>query len=142
MLNRVYEPPSHEYIALVKRLPLRQIRSKAEHHAAIQTIARLSAKGDEQLTAGEVDYLEALGRFVADYEREHVMPRLRGASRTTPLDVLRHLMESRGITPAQLGDILRSRPAATMILKGRRELSKAHIRAVAAYFSVSPALFI
>jgi hypothetical protein len=29
-----------------------------------------------------------------------------------------------------------------MILKGRREMSKAHIRAAAAHFAVSPALFL
>jgi antitoxin component HigA of HigAB toxin-antitoxin module len=51
-------------------------------------------------------------------------------------------MEERGMTPSDLGDVLGSRPAATMILKGQREMSKAHIRAAAAYFSVSPAVFL
>lgn len=70
------------------------------------------------------------------------MGELTGGRQTTPLEVLRHLMESRGMTPAQLGDVLGSRPAATMVLKGRRQLSKAHIRAVAAHFCVSPAVFL
>ena len=60
----------------------------------------------------------------------------------TPLEILRHLMDLRGMTPADLGEIFGSRPAATMILKGRREMSKAHIRAAAAYFAVSPAVFL
>lgn len=140
-LSRAFRPPA-DYIALVRRLPLRPIRSRAGHQAALRTIAQLTAKGDDRLTAGQVDYLGALGRFVADYEHEHVMGELTGGRRATPLEVLRHLMESRGMTPAQLGDVLGSRPAATMVLKGRRELSKAHIRVAAAHFCVSPAVFL
>jgi len=139
---KAFRPPPADYIALVRRLPLRPIRSKAEHQAALRAIASLSAKGDDRLTAGEVDYLEAIGRFVADYEREHVLSVLNRTRRATPLEVLRHLMESRAMTSAQLGDVLGSRPAAAMILKGRRELSKAHIRTAAAHFSVSPAVFL
>jgi antitoxin component HigA of HigAB toxin-antitoxin module len=91
------------------------------------------------LTDGEIDYLEALGRFVADYEHDHSLNKL---SQATPLQVLQHLMEERGMTPADLGNILGSRPAATMILKGQREMSKAHIRTAADYFAVSAAVFL
>jgi antitoxin component HigA of HigAB toxin-antitoxin module len=86
-----------------------------------------------------VDYLEALGRFVADYERDRAMKSL---GRATPLEALRHLMEERHMTPADLGDVLGSRPAASMILKGRHEMSKTHIRAAAEYFGVGAAVFI
>jgi HTH-type transcriptional regulator/antitoxin HigA len=101
--------------------------------------AELSAKGDDTLTDGQVDYLAALGRFVEDYEHQHVLPELGTA---TPVQILSHLMEQQGMTPADLGDLLGSRPAATMILKGQREMSKTHIRALAAHFAVSPAVFL
>jgi len=128
-----------DYLDCVRRFPLRRIRSRAEHRRALAIVAELAVKGDSNLTAGEVDYLQALARFTSDYEREHVLSALGHA---TPLEVLRHLMEDRGMTSAQLGDMLGSRPAATMILKRRREMSKAHIRAAAAYFGVSPAVFL
>jgi len=128
-----------DYLELVRRFPLRRIRSEAEHRTALGIVSRLSAKGDDHLTDGEVDYLEALARFVADYEHGRMLAALGKAS---PLEVLRHLMEERGMTSAALGDVLGSRPAATMILKGRREMSKAHIRAAAAHFAVSPAVFL
>jgi antitoxin component HigA of HigAB toxin-antitoxin module len=128
-----------DYLAQVRRFPLRRITSAAAHRQAVAIITELSTKGDARLSNGEVDYLEALGRFVADYERKKLLADLREA---TPLEVLRHLMEERGMTPADLGDVLGSRPASTMILKGQREMSKAHIRAAAAFFAVSPAVFL
>ena len=128
-----------DYLNLVRRFPLRPIRSKAEHREALALIVELSSQGDDSLTDGQVDYLAALGRFVEDYEHQHVLSELGTA---TPVQVLAHLMEQRGMTPADLGDLLGSRPAATMILKGQREMSKAHIRAMAAHFAVSPAVFL
>ena len=53
-------------------------------------MAELSVKGDDALTDGQVDYLAALGRFVEDYEHQHVLPELGTA---TPVEVLAHLME-------------------------------------------------
>jgi antitoxin component HigA of HigAB toxin-antitoxin module len=128
-----------DYLDLVRSFPLRRIQTAAAHREALDIITDLSAKSDALLSEGEVDYLDALGRFVADYEREKLLVAL---GDTTPLEVLRHLMEERGMTSADLGDVVGSRPAATMILKGQREMSKAHIRAAAAYFCVSPAVFL
>jgi antitoxin component HigA of HigAB toxin-antitoxin module len=91
------------------------------------------------MTEGEVDYLDALARFVSDYERENATAALGDA---TPFEILRHLMEEREMTPADLGEVLGSRPAATMILRGQLEMSKAHIRAAAANFAISPAVFL
>jgi HTH-type transcriptional regulator/antitoxin HigA len=128
-----------DYLALVRQFPLRRIRTEPDHRAALAIVASLASKGDANLTDGEVDYLDAIARFVSDYEREHAIAALGDAS---PLEILRHLMEERGMTPADLGEELGSRPAATMILRGQREMSKTHIRAAAAYFAVSAAVFI
>jgi antitoxin component HigA of HigAB toxin-antitoxin module len=128
-----------DYMQLVRRFPLHSIRSKSEHRQALAIVAELSAKGDAKLTSGEIDYLDALGRFVHDFEINRTLTMLGHA---TPLEVLRHLMESRGMTPADLGDVLGSRSAATMILKEQREMSKSHIRAAADYFGISPSVFL
>jgi HTH-type transcriptional regulator / antitoxin HigA len=131
--------PAEDYLGLVRRFPLRRIRTAVEHRMALAIVMELTAKGDTNLSDGEVDYLEALVRFVGDYERERILTTW---DKATPLQVLRHLMEEHAMTPAKLGDVLGSRPAATMILKGRREMSKAHIRAAAAHFAVSPGVFL
>jgi antitoxin component HigA of HigAB toxin-antitoxin module len=138
-MKTLIKPVAEDYLQLVRRFPLRRIRTAADHRTAVGIVAGISARGDEHLSDGEVDYLEALARFVADYERASLLDAI---GKATPLEVIRHLLEERGMTPADLGDVLGSRPAATMILKGRREMSKAHIRAAAAYFAVSPAVFL
>jgi HTH-type transcriptional regulator/antitoxin HigA len=56
--------------------------------------------------------------------------------------VLKFLMEQRRLTTGELGAVLGSSSAASMIVKGDRDISKANIRKLAAYFGVSPAAFI
>jgi antitoxin component HigA of HigAB toxin-antitoxin module len=41
-----------------------------------------------------------------------------------------------------LGDVIGSRPAASMILKGERELSKSHIRRLAQHFKLDAGYFL
>ena len=84
----------------MRQFPLRPIRSAADHRRALAIVADLSARSDEHLSDGEVDYLQALARFVADYERAHVLAAMEKA---TPLEILRHLVEEHGMTPADWG---------------------------------------
>jgi HTH-type transcriptional regulator / antitoxin HigA len=130
--------PTADYLGLVRRFPLRPIRSAVEHRTALTIIDELMARG-KNLSDGEGDYIEAITRFIAEWERGNLLESLGHAS---PRETLLHLMESRGMTPADLGDIIGSRSAATMLLKGQREMSKAHIRAIAEHFGVSPAVFL
>lgn len=129
---------SDTYFEWIKRFPLRKIRGDAEHSEARKIIRELLNRGDENLDQGEVDYLEALARFVEDYEKSRfkIMP-----DRPTPPQVLKHLMEARRLRPADLGALI-GESTASMFLNGRRQLSKAHIRKLADYFGVSPALFL
>ncbi|MCX7046640.1 MAG: hypothetical protein NTX50_14285 [Candidatus Sumerlaeota bacterium] len=46
------------------------------------------------------------------------------------------------MTIAQLGRLLGHRELGSMLLNGKRSLSKAHIQKLCAHFSVSPALFL
>jgi antitoxin component HigA of HigAB toxin-antitoxin module len=51
-------------------------------------------------------------------------------------------MDSAGMTPSQLGDVIGSRPAASMFLSGTRaELSKPQIRRLAAHFKMEVGFF-
>jgi HTH-type transcriptional regulator/antitoxin HigA len=125
------------YLALVRRFPLRLIRTKAQHQQALMVIDELMSKGERRDT-GESEYLETLARLLADYERETLE---RVAAKTDPVDVLRLLMDARKTRRIDLGKLI-GKSTATMVLKGDRELSKSHIRTLADYFGVSPALFI
>ena len=138
----VKTPPvrtSDSYLSLIKRFPIREIRTPAEHRAAHAIVHELMLRGDDDLDDGEVDYLSALARFIEDYERSHF---LRDVPKATPLQVLKFLMEQRGMSSTDLGHVIGSNSAASMILGGAREPSKAQIRALAQAFKVSPALFL
>ena len=59
-----------------------------------------------------------------------------------PLAMLKYLMAENGMRPADLGRVLGNRGLASLILHGRRRLSKTHIRKLAEHFKVSPGLFL
>ena len=128
-----------DYLELVRRFPLRPIRNEEGYDAAVEILDGLATRAEDELTPGERDYLDALTRFVEDYdERNYPVT----ADRRTPLARLKSLMETAGLTPAALGDILCSRPAASMVLGGKRELSKAQIRKLAAHFKMDAGYFL
>ena len=83
-----------------------------------------------------MDYLEAIAKFIEEYERS-----IRAMPKAGPLDILKHLMEQRSMRPIDLGKLI-GNSAATMVLKGERELSKAHIRKLAQFFCINPGLLI
>ena len=54
----------------------------------------------------------------------------------------RFLMEQNDMKPADLGRLLGSRSAASMILSGKRALSKTHIRNLATHFKLDASVFL
>jgi len=103
----------------------------------MRVATQLMIRGDEDLKQGEVDYLDTLAQLIASYERDRwPFPR------PTPLRMLKHLMEARGMGTGDLARLLGSPSAASMILRGQREMSKTHIRKLADHFSVSTDLFL
>jgi HTH-type transcriptional regulator / antitoxin HigA len=132
--------PPDSYFDLVKRFPLRKLRTDADHAAAIEFSDPLMRRASiDELDDGEGDYLFALGLVIQEYERGRF---LRDARKPTPLEVLKFLMEQRDMTPGDLARVIGSNSAASMILHGEREMSKGQIRRLAGHFGVSPALFL
>jgi|SRR5688572_17676824 len=125
------------YLKLIKELPLRPIRSARDHAAAQTILDRLIGRDD--LTKGQLDYLEGLVRFVEEYEREKHLGQFETLS---PLDLLKHLMEENDMTTTDLGYVLGSRGLASEVLNGKRGLSKMLIHRLADRFQVDPALFL
>lgn len=127
------------YFRLVRHFPLRPLRREADIEAANAMALKLIASTpDEERDAGERDYLDALTVLIQDAERETLESMTRGV---TPLMLLRHLIEERGMTVSELGRVIASQPAASLILSGKRSISKPQIRKLAEYFKLSPAAF-
>ena len=80
---------------LVVKFPLTSLKSEEQFQAAQAVLDELLAKG--KLTAGEEMYLDALSDLLAFYEDAHypIAP-------ASDADMLRHLMEAKGVTQADL----------------------------------------
>jgi HTH-type transcriptional regulator/antitoxin HigA len=128
-----------DYLALVRRFPLRPIRGPRDYDAAADMLDGLVTKDENELTAGERDYLDTLTLLVERYDDEHYQMPL---ARKTPAETLKYLMEQSGMGVADLGRVIGSQPAASMVLHGRRELSKSQIRKLAGHFKVEPGLLL
>lgn len=126
---------SDEYLKLVRRFPLRPIRTEAEHDEAVKVLGGLMAK---KKTKAESDYADVLFDLVKKYDERDpfVVPPV------SPLEALKTLMEFNDMTINDLAQVLGSQPAASRVLNGRRLLSKAHVRKLAARFKVSADLFL
>jgi HTH-type transcriptional regulator/antitoxin HigA len=56
--------------------------------------------------------------------------------------MIRYLMEQRDLKEADLLPVFGARSIASDVITGKREPSKAHIRKLAEFFHVSPAVFL
>src|SRR5690349_3389125 len=83
--------PSARYLELVRRFPLRRLRTAADADAATEILDQMfAARGAD---AGQEEYVEALALLLAAYEQEH------GSVDTSDVpghQVLEHLMEEHG----------------------------------------------
>jgi HTH-type transcriptional regulator/antitoxin HigA len=115
-------------------LPLRPIRSESELDRAIAMIDELT---ERNLTAEEMDYLDVLSDLIERFETEHFPPQ--------PLsdgDMLRHLMEAKGVRQAELARSTRiAESTISEVLSGKRSLNRIHIARLAAFFHVEPGVF-
>jgi HTH-type transcriptional regulator/antitoxin HigA len=136
---RQTQNPTSSYLKLVRRFPLRPLASEAEYDAAVAVLFPLSEKAETvELDSGEKDYLDALSHFIQrwDEEQGHL-----NIAHLTPLDMVEFLMDQHDMNTSDLGRVIGSQSAASLIRNGKRELSKAHIRALATHFHVDPGLF-
>jgi HTH-type transcriptional regulator / antitoxin HigA len=130
--------PTLAYLALVKRFPLRPLRSERDYAAATEILDSLVVRDEGSLDAGEQDYLDTLSMIVEAYDQQHDKV---ASERHDPLSMLKYLMQESGMSQADLGRLLGNRALASLILNGHRQLSKRHIGILASHFKVSAGLF-
>jgi HTH-type transcriptional regulator/antitoxin HigA len=113
---------------------LRPIRNKTDYQEALAVATELASRTD--LTSEQADYLDVLTKVIADYEEKHFE-----MSKYSPQEILEFLVKENQMSGSDLGRILGNRTLGPSLLRGKRSLSKTHIKKLADYFSVSPALF-
>src|SRR6266567_6372287 len=112
--HKIKTPEFDSFLELAKAFPLKPIRTQAQHEAASRVLRRLvGSKGE--FNSGERDYIDALSILVRDHQQKQ-----RGAelSASTPVEIIRHLMEENDMSVSDLGGVIGSRTAASMILNG------------------------
>lgn len=120
-----------------RRLDVWPIRNEKDYDLAIQAIEKLLLRDD--LSETEQAQLDILTTLVEAYDKEH---HAIDSSRVTPIDLLRSLMEDHAMSASDLGRLLGNRSLGSLILNGRRQLSKAHIKTLSEHFGLSPAAFL
>jgi HTH-type transcriptional regulator/antitoxin HigA len=127
-------PVRDSYLELVMGFPLASIRSDEQLHEAQKVMDRVLARG--KLDAGEEMYLDALSDLVAAYEDEHY-----AIEPASDADMLRHLMEAKGVTQAQLSrDTKIPKSTVSEMLAGKKPFSRQIVRKLSAYFRVDVGL--
>lgn len=118
------------YLELVRTFPLASIKSEKHLAKAQEVMERLLAKGD--LDDGAEMYLDALSDLVAAYEDVH-----HAIEPASDADMLRHLLEAKGIIQAQLSkETGLAKSSVSEVLAGKKPFSRQMIRKLADYFNV------
>lgn len=116
-----------EELVYGKDMRMKPIHSEKDYEAAVARIDELAAAPG----ADENEELELLSILVMAYEAEHVPD-----APLDPIDYLRASMDNRGLTQADLARLLGSSSRAAEVPGGRRELSKAMIRALVEHWGL------
>ena len=132
--NAAAEVPA-SYMKLVRRFPLRPVRSEEQRDRAASVLNALLDRHD--LDEAEQDYLDVLGGLVERFESE-TYP----VETVSDAEMLAHLIEARGVTQAEVARATGiAVSTVSEVLSGKRELNRSHIGKFAAYFRVSPSVF-
>jgi HTH-type transcriptional regulator/antitoxin HigA len=90
-----------------------------------------------KLTPEEKALREILAALIEVYDKEH-----HDIPEQPPFEMVKHLMEQRGLKQADLVPVLGSRAQVSDLVNGKRGISKAQVKLLADYFGVSPELFL
>lgn len=131
----VYGRQEDRYLELVRRFPLRPLRTDADLDAAVAVIDELTDRAD--LAAPEQDYLDVLTDLVEAFE-DAAIP----VAPVGDAELLRFLIEGKGVTQAQVaaGAGL-AVSTVSELLAGKRKLNRGQIGKLARYFRVEPGAF-
>ncbi len=125
------------YGELLAKVQPHPIKDEREYDRLVAEVGRLMERGEENLSAEETSLLEMLSMLIEEYDQKHYP-----LSPSKPHKMLGFLLEQRGLEPHDLWPVLGSKSRVSEILSGKRAISKAHAKKLAAFFHVPIGLFI
>lgn len=117
-------------------MDIRPIRTDADHEWALAEIEQYFRTEPEPGTPA-ADRFDVLATLIEAYERAHYP-----IEAPAPVDVLRFHMEQNGLGQTDLAKVLGSRPRASEVLAGRRDLSLSMIAAIRAAWGIPADLLV
>ncbi len=123
------------YGQLLRRTLPHVIRTDEELVRLTDELMRLDER--ENLTPEEQELAELLTVLIDEYEERRYPIR-----KASPQQTLQHLMEARNLTQKDLWKVFGSKGITSEVFHGKRSISKAQAKKLAAYFHVSAELFI
>src|SRR5262245_21507883 len=123
------------YMELIRRFPLRPIRSREELGRAVEVANELAIL--DRRARDEDDYLDILTDVIEAYEDVHypIKPLPEGV-------MLCELMAFRGETQVELEEATGvAQSTISAIIRGKREMTRRQVAKFAAHFHVDPAVF-
>ncbi|HEV3200109.1 MAG TPA: helix-turn-helix domain-containing protein [Bryobacteraceae bacterium] len=123
------------YGRLCAKILPKVIESDEEFDRMVEHLERLTFKRDA--SAEENALADLLQRLIQEYDDEHYpLPE------QPPHEMVKFLMEQRGLKQADLVPVLGSRAQVSDLVNGKRGISKAQVKKLAEYFGVSAELFL
>ena len=112
------------------------IETEAENRRLLQEAKALLKKGRER-TPEETVLLKLLSHLIQEFEQKFYQP-----GTVTPREALIELMAANDLKQADLVPLFGSKSIVSEVVNGKREISKAHAKALAARFHTSTDLFL
>jgi antitoxin component HigA of HigAB toxin-antitoxin module len=128
-----------DYFHLIQRFPLVPIRNDRHLKEAHKIIDELSIIDPDDLTEGQIAYLEVISDLTSKFETPAFDELTKDV---TGLDVLKHLMEENNLNGSDVGRIIGQREMGAKVLKGDRLISREHARLLGKHFGLPGELFL
>jgi HTH-type transcriptional regulator/antitoxin HigA len=119
------------YGELLAKVQPHPIKDDREYDRLVAEVGRLMEHGEGNLSREETSLLEMLSILIEEYDRKHYP-----LAPAPPHKMLTFLLEQRGLEPHDLWTVLGSKSRVSEILSGKRAISKAHAKKLAAFFHV------
>ena len=126
------------YESLLVEYQPRTIYNERDHERALSALDRLMRCAGAKPTVAQRDMIDLLAGVIERYEAEYFP-----MQQATPGELLKHLLENRGMTQRELARAT-AVPQSTIanVIAGRRGVSKANARKLADFFCLDVGAFI
>lgn len=134
----VVTPPTKKYLDLIRRFPLRPIESKRQNKFALKVFSELMDRSiANKLTPDERAYYNVLSKLIGEFEDKAYD----FGPKPTEAEMLEFMMEQHSLRQVDLINELGSQTTVSLILRGKRKMTREQIEKVSKRFHISPAIF-